>query len=223
MKKVVVVVGSLFMSNQSNSELGLAFGDNTPKSCWSCATSVGSDIFCTQCNRLQALDTQQNAFAYFGLETHYSIDLELLETRYLDRQKQVHPDRFLANSEQEKLYAAAHALFVNEAYRTLKESYERALHLLMCSGYPLPDKDAVVDVDFLENAMEKQEALAEASDATAIQSMYDTARSDINSIENELSLHFVIRDFKAVHRALNSLKYLNQFLASASKRLSELS
>lgn len=211
------------MSNQSKCEREIELNKDALQFCWSCATALGNDIFCMQCNRLQALGTPQNAFTYFGLEMHYSIDLELLESRYLTRQKQVHPDRFLGNCAQEKQHAAMHALFVNEAYGILKESYGRAMHLLMLSDDPLPEKNAVIDADFLENAMERQEALAEATDVNAIQSLCDAARADINNIENELSLHFVVRDFKAVQRALNSLKYSNQFLQSALGRLSELS
>lgn len=211
------------MSKQNHCEQSVESSNDTLKLCWSCAASLGSDIFCVHCNKLQALGTPQNAFAYFGLEMHYSIDLDLLESNYLKRQKQVHPDRFLGNSAQEKQYAAAHALFVNEAYVILKEPYGRAMHLLVLSGHSLPDQDAVIDADFLENALNKQEALAEASDINAIQNLCDEARADINNMENELSLHFVVRDFKAVHRALNSLKYSTQLLTSALKRLSELS
>jgi molecular chaperone HscB len=108
-------------------------------------------------------DFSKNHFELFGLPVAFPLDLVALERTYRDLQREVHPDRFAAASDQEKRLAAQWATNVNEAYRTLKTPLARGRYLLKLSGFDtLEETNTAMPVDFLMAQMTWREAVVDA-------------------------------------------------------------
>ncbi|MEW5756047.1 MAG: Fe-S protein assembly co-chaperone HscB [Pseudomonadota bacterium] len=115
------------------------------------------------------LDT--NYFALFHLPVQFPLDGEILNTRYRELQRVIHPDRYAHASDQEKRLAQQHATLINDAYHTLRDDLKRAQYLLRLKGVSLEQRQ-VHDPGFLMEQMELREELA------AIEQARDPARFD---------------------------------------------
>lgn len=73
----------------------------------------------------------QNYFEIFRLPVSFRIDLTDLSKRYHLVQMQVHPDKFVGQSDQEQRIALQMASRVNEAYQALLDPEKRAIYLLL--------------------------------------------------------------------------------------------
>ena len=128
-------------------------------------------------------------FELLGLPHRYALDPADLERRYLERSREVHPDRqaerfalggdeATAGSGVDRVAAAGRAMEVNQAYRALRRELPRAEHLLALSGVTIGDNEPVPQELLLE-ILELREALAEASasgDQAALARMEADAR-----------------------------------------------
>ena len=114
-------------------------------------------------------------FELLGLPHRFALDPAELERRYLERSREVHPDRqaerFALGGPEEtagglagvdRVAAAGRAMEVNQAYRALRRDLSRAEHLLALSGITIGDNEPVPQALLLE-ILELREALAEAS------------------------------------------------------------
>ena len=79
-----------------------------------------------------------NYFELFNIAPAFELDLKMLEEKYLQLQKQHHPDNFTEVEEQ--LAAVEKITAVNEAYETLKNQAKLLEYYLRLEGYELTDK-----------------------------------------------------------------------------------
>jgi molecular chaperone HscB len=99
-------------------------------------------------------------FDLLGLPRRFAVDLAELERGYLERSREVHPDRAGRGSE-EQSGAAGQAMELNQAYRALKRDLPRAEHLLALEGVTIGDNQPVAP-ELLAEMLELREELAEA-------------------------------------------------------------
>ena len=69
----------------------------------------------------------ENYFQLFEIEKSVLIDLNVLEDKYLELQKEFHPDKYVNASDQEKRISLQITSYINEAYNTLKNDYSSTL------------------------------------------------------------------------------------------------
>lgn len=100
-------------------------------------------------------------YALLGLSERFAIDLGELERRYLERSRDVHPDRFVNAPAAERVAALQRSMQLNDAYKTLKKPHARAEYLLGRHGLFIGDNEAL-DPTFLMEVLELREELAEA-------------------------------------------------------------
>lgn len=113
-----------------------------------------------------SVDLSQNYFELFGLPVAYAIDRDVLDQRYRELQRLVHPDRFASASDQERRIAMQQATQINEGYRVLKDGLLRARYLLELRGHRFDDERSThQDSAFLMEQMELREALSEVGEA----------------------------------------------------------
>lgn len=104
----------------------------------------------------------RNFFELFSLPLQYALDQAVLDSRYRDLQRSVHPDRFAGASEQERRIAMQHTVRINEGYQTLKNPLKRARYLLELRGRTLDDQQTTQsDPAFLMQQIELREQLGE--------------------------------------------------------------
>lgn len=157
-------------------------------------------------------------FAALDLPRRTDLDREAIEARYLDRSREVHPDRFAGASAAEQRAAMEQASLLNEAYRALRDPVRRAEHLCKLGGVDLdltgpggaPDPGQAFLVEMVE-LREDLEA-AEARGAAAV----DELREAIEGRERAArKAAFAAIDRGAIGEAarhLVILRYLRRFL-----------
>jgi molecular chaperone HscB len=104
----------------------------------------------------------KNHFELFSLPERYRLERDALDTRYRELQRHVHPDRFAAAGDRERLLSVQQAAQINEAYDTLKDPLRRGRYLLTLRGQSVEDQQAThQDPAFLMQQMELREALGD--------------------------------------------------------------
>ncbi len=167
-----------------------------------------------------------NFFLEFNLEPNYEIDLDDLEQRYLERSKQVHPDRFVNAATSERVAALSASMAVNQAYNVLKNDRLRAEHLLALFGRSI-DESEKLDPSFLIEILEAREQLAEAMAINnhalvreLEEAMFDRRDQALKRIEllfSEARKSPGANQAKltAIKRELISLRYIDRYLEAA--------
>ncbi|MBU6339367.1 MAG: Fe-S protein assembly co-chaperone HscB [Rickettsiales bacterium] len=100
-----------------------------------------------------------NHFKNFGFGIDFKINLEELENKYLEFQKQFHPDNGLFAD-------VTKSIAINESYAILKNPIRRAAHILQLQNIDIENDEKAPKPDFetLEEILELQEKLAEISE-----------------------------------------------------------
>jgi len=178
--------------------------------------------------KLQRLiDFSQDYFTLFGLPRRYRLDpatLDTLEAAYRALQRRVHPDRYAAAAETERRLALQSAARVNEAYRALKDPVRRAQHLLSLHGIEaLGETDTSLPAAFLQEQLERREALAEAAaegDAGRLAALLDATRAEIAGMEASLAEHLdERRELDTARDELRKLRFLTKVAADIETAL----
>ena len=66
------------------------------------------------------VDLTKNYYEVFGLPVQYEVDLDALASSFRELQSQVHPDKFVNGTDEERRIAMQSTGFLNEANDTLK-------------------------------------------------------------------------------------------------------
>lgn len=99
-------------------------------------------------------------FDTLGLPPRFELDRKLLEQRFRELQRALHPDRHASAPASHRRMNLARAVEVNEAYAVLKDELRRAQAVLRWLGDSGAHDPA--DPEFLMEVMELREALGEA-------------------------------------------------------------
>jgi molecular chaperone HscB len=134
-------------------------------------------------------------FERFGMPRSFDMDLGLLDSRYRELQRSVHPDRFASAGEAERRLSMQQATAINEGYQVLKDPLKRGRYLLELSGYnPGAEPHTTRDAAFLMEQMELREALGEVRGSSdpfaALESIMDRIAADIVNLQSQLRENF---------------------------------
>src|SRR5882762_7736158 len=111
------------------------------------------------------MNLNQNHFELFGLPARFAVDAAVLEARYHELQREVHPDRFAAAPEPERRASMQLATRVNEAYQTLKSPLRRAVYILQSRGVdPEFETNTAMPPEFLMQQMSWRERIEAGSE-----------------------------------------------------------
>jgi molecular chaperone HscB len=128
-----------------------------------------------------------NYFQLFQVPAQFDLDLTELGTRYLELQRNFHPDNFAAGSERDRLLAVQQAANINDAYHSLKQPLLRAEHLLALRGVKIShEQRSFTDTSFLMQQMELRELLADILHSSDPYVLIDEAEQQIQQQKNVL-------------------------------------
>jgi molecular chaperone HscB len=162
-------------------------------------------------------------FARLGLPAALELEPATLDRAYFARQRQWHPDRFVAKPPDERARASAEAAALNDAYRTLKDPLSRAVYFATLKGIELPgDGKTIDDPELLMEVMDAREELHEASSVAEVDALAAFAREDLQKELAALPSLFLANDKPAIRKALLRLRYLDKFADEAKARRSNL-
>lgn len=135
-------------------------------------------------------------FTLLGVPRRYAQDLGLLDSRFRELQREVHPDRFAASDDAARRASMMLATQINQAYQTLRSPLNRAVYLLGLSGIDVgAESNTAMDPVFLMAQMEWREKAADArmsGDMVALKQLdsdiADTIQSSYDSLEKDLDV-----------------------------------
>ena len=144
----------------------------------------------------------------------FEVDLSVLEVRYRELQREVHPDRFAAASQAEQRVSMQLATQVNEAYQTLKSPITRAGYLLHLNGVdPGLETNTAMPAEFLAEQMERRETLEEAvaaSDWQRLIGLSSDLRVDQDALLARIERQLDGKEWKEAAGTLRQLKFLEK-------------
>lgn len=173
-----------------------------------------------------AADFSTTHFELFSLPPSFAIDQSLLDSRYRDLQRTVHPDRYVNATDQERRLSLQQAARINEGYRTLKDPLMRGRYLLELAGYRFDEeRHTTSDPEFLLEQMELREELGDVREASepfaALAQVMDRVRADLQGLTGQLQQQLAGTDKGSLEDAADTLMKM-QFFRRLEEEASEL-
>ncbi len=181
--------------------------------CWSCEKNAGEGLLCVGCGAIQPPFAGVDHFAVLGVERRFDLDLAVVEARYKDQARILHPDRYARADARARRASLQRAVQLNEAWRTVKDPVKRGEYLLSLWG---GTAQVAVAPGLLMEVMELREALAEAQ-AAADHGRVAALAMDVRGLEAR-ALGAVAAGFSRglaaaddIARALAAVRYYQRF------------
>lgn len=171
-------------------------------------------------------------FELLGVAPRFGVDMALIEQRYRDLAKALHPDRYVGAPAAERRLALGRAIDVNEAMRVLRDPVRRAEALLLRAGVALGETSEPKPPDeLLMEMMDAREQLADARRATSgqrVAELADGMRRRQGEVLDRIGrglddLPGNAQGITDVLPALGELRYIRRFLDEVSAVQEELS
>ncbi|CAM3907771.1 Fe-S protein assembly co-chaperone HscB [Avibacterium endocarditidis] len=162
-----------------------------------------------------------NPFALFDLPVAFSLDLDLLNNRYLALQKSLHPDNFAHRSTQEQRLAMQKSAEVNDALQILKDPIARAdsiiaLHL----GNQNVEEKTSQDMAFLMQQMqwrEELEDIEQQKDSDALMQFSDQISAQRQEILILLNTALSAQDWAKAQMLTDRLRFIKKLLLEVER------
>jgi molecular chaperone HscB len=147
-----------------------------------------------------------------------------LERAYRDIQSRIHPDRHAHAGDAERRASMQWTTRVNEAYRTLKSPVQRAKYLLELNGIDVAfETNTQMPPEFLTRQLELREALAEATEAGALDRLHEAVRRETRDLERGLEdLIDARRDYAAAAGQVRKLMFLHKLAEQIGRAYEEI-
>lgn len=129
--------------------------------CWFCREDVEGEPLCPHCVKIQPLGQNSDFFSVMGLPRRLQVDPRVLEPVFHALSRRFHPDMYRLASPRERMIALDNSALLNQAYRTLRDPFERLNYLLKLEADRASETKDSPPADLFEEILEVQEALAD--------------------------------------------------------------
>lgn len=170
------------------------------------------------------MNIDDDDFTLFGLPERFALDAAQLDRRWRELQVEVHPDRFASQGAASQRIAMQWSVRVNQAYQRLKDPLKRAAYLCARRGTPIDaERNTAMPRDFLMQQMAWREALDEAGDGVAVQSLAEQVEEHEQALRGRLQELLDERnDVAAAAAQVRSLMFVARFRRDIDQRLEAL-
>lgn len=199
-----------------------ACNTDTPNStlCWSCQTATAIPLFfCSTCQTVQPPKTC-SPFTLLGIHAGLAIDLNALEERYLELQRQLHPDCFIKASATEQLYATQQTARVNVAYENLKNPLTRAENFITLMAHE--EREDQVSGEFLMQLMETREELENAESLEILRNLEAKVKSSYEQAWDHLQKSCQDEAWPKAQKQLVCARYWEKMERKVSSKLATM-
>lgn len=211
--------------------------------CWYCGL-ITTGHFCQSCHKIQPIEKNITYFSFFNLPRHFHINLVALEENFYKLSKKFHPDFFFQASETERQYSMEKSSMLNDAYRSLKDSFKRANYLLALEGIKdigqKTPSDLLAEVFELNEQIEELRYAKQAKDSKQISTlkaqvleMEQTLKTRSDKLQDKLNQIFLEFDklpnsaselekqpiLTQAVETLSEMKYINNLIDSIEEEL----
>lgn len=163
-----------------------------------------------------------NPFEFFGLPVQFQLDQALLSERYLNLQKELHPDNFANHSAAEQRLAIEKSADVNQALQILKDPILRAEEIIKIhtgKEKNLEEK-SMKDIDFLMQQMEwheKLEAIEHQQDEEALFSFLKFIQTEQKHVLQQLENALEKAEWAIANALTDKLRYFKKLIFQIEK------
>lgn len=170
------------------------------------------------------MNLHDDDFSLFGLPQQFEQEGAVVDARWRELQSKVHPDRFAVEGPAAQRVALQWAVRVNEAYKRLKDSLQRAAYLCELNGTAIRiEENTAMPTSFLEQQMTWREALDDAQSTDEVVAL----ANEVAGHRTEALKHLQItldekRDFKIAADQVRALMFVERFADDIDQRLEAL-
>jgi molecular chaperone HscB len=170
------------------------------------------------------VNLQSTDFELFGLETRFAQDRSAVDARWIDLQRQAHPDKFAAQGAAAQRVAMQWSVRINEAYKRLKDPLKRAAYLCELNAAPVnAENNTAMPASFLMQQMEWREAL---DDAVSVDELIQLA-NQVKAAKQAMLLNceqFLDeqRDYTRAVQEVRALMFVERFASDLDARLDQM-
>ena len=166
------------------------------------------------------MNLQDNDFELFQLPRRQQLDLAELDQRWKTLQRQVHPDRFVAQGAAAQRVAMQWSVRINEAYQRLKDPLKRAAYLCELGGVAVEaHSNTAMPADFLMQQMEWREALDDAEDAGALQALAcEVQQASSDALQEVTAAIDTQQDMLAAAALVRRMMFIQKFAQEVRQR-----
>lgn len=159
-------------------------------------------------------------FELFQLPQAYEVDTALLEQRYRQLQRSVHPDKYAGSEELAQRLAVQYSSLLNEARDTLKSPVRRAMYLLDLAGrLGNLESASTSDAQFLMQQIEWREALEACADAEDPLQELDSLRVDFGramaGYEHDFAQAYREGDLASAQSVVHKMQFIAKLIAES--------
>mmetsp|Transcript_30338 Transcript_30338/g.34464 ORF Transcript_30338/g.34464 Transcript_30338/m.34464 type:complete len:169 (+) Transcript_30338:608-1114(+) len=152
-------------------------------------------------------------------EPKFDLDLQLINRRYKDLQKVIHPDLFNNSEETEKGAAEELSTHVNEAYFTLRNEIQRANYLLKLQGEEvLEEGHSITDPLLIMEIMEVRENISMANSDEDLDKLRAENQTKKSELLREFQTYFSAKEVDEAKQTLVKLSYYSKILEEIQNR-----
>lgn len=163
-------------------------------------------------------------FTLFGLPVGFTINSELLATRYQELQRQFHPDKYASRPQAELLLAVSQSATINQAWQTLRHPLLRAEYILSLNGFDLANEQLTVrDTAFLMEQLDLREELEnieQAKDGDRLESFTAKVNAMVKTRSAQMVEQLANQDWTQAADTVRKLRFLDK-LRSQIEQLEE--
>jgi molecular chaperone HscB len=173
--------------------------------------------------KLQPISKSATFFDALGLPRAMKLDKEAIERGFREASKRVHPDRFASAAPEERRLSVDHTVFVNDAYRTLKDPQRRAEYLMSLEGVAVGKEETTIhDPGLLMEMLELQESL-EGAPAEKLETMNNELKVRKKALLDRAASWFdeKIGSRDATVTLLHELRFVERLLERIDFKLEE--
>ena len=165
-----------------------------------------------------------NDFELFGLPLQFALEREPLDARWKDLQREAHPDKFASQGTAAQRVAMQWSVRINEAYQRLKDPMRRAAYLCELGGAPIQaENNTAMPAAFLMQHMEWREAMDDATDAAALEVLFDEVQqAHKTALQQCAQLIDSAHDLPAAAQQVRGLMFIEKFLRDIEARMDQL-
>ena len=166
------------------------------------------------------MNLQSSDFELFGLPARFAQARPEIDQRWKDLQREMHPDRFVAQGAAAQRLAMQWSVRINEAYQRLKDPLKRAAYLCELRGAAVnAENNTAMPASFLMQQIAWREALDDAASTTDFdaleQQIQDSRRTALQACATLLDEQ---ADAAGAVQQVRALMFIERFSADLQVR-----
>jgi molecular chaperone HscB len=166
------------------------------------------------------VNLQSSDFELFGLPARFAQARPEIDQRWKDLQREMHPDRFVAQGAAAQRLAMQWSVRINEAYQRLKDPLKRAAYLCELRGAAVnAENNTAMPASFLMQQIAWREALDDAASTTDFdaleQQIQDSRRTALQACATLLDEQ---ADAAGAVQQVRALMFIERFSADLQVR-----